>query len=270
MRVRFSKYSGSGNDFIFIDNRTLGLAAPSRKLVSHLCHRKTGIGADGVILLENSLSEDFKMRIFNADGSEAEMCGNGARCLFRFLQDIGEKKEPCSIQTMHSRILLRSDENNVCVSMPKPFDYISPITLEIDGICLTVHHINTGVPHAVAFVPDLDEVRWMSLAPKIRFHPRFSPKGVNVNFARLESDNSISLRTYERGVEAETLACGTGATATALVSAMEHHRRSPQTMIPASGEVLKVAFKKVGLEFDAVELQGPVQFIFKGEIDLPD
>lgn len=268
MQLPFSKYSGSGNDFIFIDNRSLLITAPFQPLMYHLCNRKQGVGADGVVLLENSHSEDFRMRIFNADGGEAEMCGNGARCLFRFLQELGENRSRYSIETMTSKITLRSEEDNVCVSMPTPFDFISTIPLEIEGKPLTVHHINTGVPHAVIFVSDINDAVWMSLAPKIRFHPRFSPAGVNVNFAKLESDNTLSLRTYERGVEAETLACGTGATAVALISHLLHHTTSPQVMVPASGERLKIAFKSKNNVFEDVELQGPAELTFKGVISI--
>ncbi len=265
LKIPFSKYAGSGNDFIFIDNRNLFLPKEIRGLVSHLCHRKLGIGADGVISVENSISSDFKMKIFNADGGEAEMCGNGARCLFKFLHEIDKKKKAYCIETMNHAIALRSEQDSICVSMPEPYDDRWNIELNIDSYPLICHYINTGVPHAVIFVTDIRDPFWMAKAPKIRYHPLFQPSGVNVNFVELDVQGRIYTRTYERGVESETSACGTGAAAVGLVIAKLYEKAPPIQVIPASAEKLKINFTMKGDRFTHVELYGPVQFLFKGE-----
>lgn len=266
--IPFSKYAGSGNDFIFIDNRAGCLPASIPKIFARLCDRKRGIGADGVILVEPSTSADFKMRIFNADGGEADMCGNGARCLYPYLHEIGLPQTQYHIETLKSHIRLRSEEGTVCVSMPDPFDFHGPITLDIDRHSLDFYFLNTGVPHVVCFVSGLKDPKWMEMAPKIRYHARFQPSGVNVNFVEMEASGPLHVRTYERGVEAETLSCGTGSTAAGLVMARLYNLPPPIAILPASNEILKIHFKKKIVDFSQVELFGPAEFIFKGSVYL--
>lgn len=259
--ICFEKYSGCGNDFIVIDNRK-NVFKPSQDDIFRLCHRRFGIGADGVILLENSTSADYLMRIFNADGSEAEMCGNGIRCLARFIQNI-EKVESAEwvIQTMHQCISLKVNHDLVSVMMPPVGLFRSHININIDGLSFLFHFIDTSVPHVVHFTDDIDNPNLMRCAPQIRFHSEFSPKGTNVNFAKILSDSSIAVRTYERGVEGETLACGTGAVAVALVAAKLYSMKEKVVIWPLSQEALTITFND---SFEDISMIGPANKIFEG------
>lgn len=268
MLVPFSKYSGCGNDFILIDNRKLFFPYQKEGLISQLCSRKKGIGADGLILLENSHRADYKMRIFNADGSEAEMCGNGVRCLMKFIHEFAIPKSSFQIETMLDQVHLEENGGNVSVRMPKPKNLQTNIPLTARNLSLTIHSVNSGVPHAVLFVDHLESDQWLDLAPEIRHHQFFAPQGTNVNFAKIEKD-SIFLRTYERGVEGETLACGTGATATALVAATLFSLPSPIRIKVKSEEFLEVAFKREQDQFHEIKLTGPATPIFSGQFSLP-
>jgi diaminopimelate epimerase len=254
-KLQFYKYSGAGNDFILLDNRgeTLPL---SSQLIESLCHRKMGIGADGVILLENSDVASIKMRIFNADGSEAEMCGNGVRCLIRFAQELGIEGD-LTVQTVERVLATQSHTDTVTVEMGQPTDIQCNLT--VDG--LRCHHLNTGVPHLVLF----DDVDIEVVGPLLRYHPTFDPQGVNVNVARIVGD-TVHVRTYERGVEAETLACGTGATASALAACEIKGLKSPVQVIVASGDTLTV---QVSADLSNPTLRGPVIKTFEGRICLP-
>jgi len=265
--MNFSKYVGSGNDFIFIDNRSLTFL-PERPLVSKLCHRQLGVGADGVILLENSPSADFKMRIFNADGSEAEMCGNGIRCLFHFIQNTcpEENRSSYLIETMESLLRIEAAQGGVKVEMPNPYDVKWGMKIDLLGE-QPVHYLNTGVPHAIIFMEDLAYADLACLAPKIRHHAAFGVKGTNVNFVALDQgDGELSVRTYERGVEQETLACGTGVTASALAAAQIAGCASPIKVRTKSGEVLEIAFRVEDGMFRAVTMTGPARHVFSGQV----
>lgn len=242
------KYSGCGNDFFLIDNRER-FFFPDPPLIQELCAQQ----ADGVILLENSSLSDFRMRIFNADGSEAEMCGNGVRCLMQFIRDLHPEKFHCSIETLAGVVIAMADVQGIKVKMPTPVGF--NFNLKIDQwVC---HFVNTGVPHTVIFVDDLEQNSWMEAAPLIRHHLNFAPKGTNVNFAQLHQDG-IAVRTYERGVEGETLACGTGATAAALIAARLYNLPSPIRVIPRSQDPLFVEFDPT---FSSVALIGPAHRI---------
>ncbi|MBS4167888.1 diaminopimelate epimerase [Parachlamydia sp. AcF125] len=262
MNLAFSKYNGCGNDFILIDNRDRRFPDRDASFIRRLCQRQYGIGADGLILLELSQIADFRMRIFNADGCETEMCGNGIRCLVKFAQDLGITKKHYTIQTMHSILEAFSSEDSITISMGEPAEIEWATQIEVDQTLLTVHWIDTGVPHAVIFVDEVEKADWMALAPKIRSHPHFSPKGVNVNFAQIQK-HQISLRTYERGVEQETLACGTGATAAALAAAKTMNIPSPVSIKTRSGDNLEVRFEKTS-KFHNVHLTGSAICTFKG------
>lgn len=268
--VPFSKYSGCGNDFILIDNRFHIFPTADKALIAKLCHRHRGVGADGIILLENSLTADFKMRIFNSDGSEAEMCGNGIRCLMKFLQDQGFQDKKHVIETMNAKIPLFPENGEVSVEMPSPTEISWSTPLSINGNSWNIHFLNTGVPHAVIFVEDVLEVDLETIAPKIRFHSQFAPKGTNVNFVALQAHSQkIFLRTYERGVEQETLACGTGAVASAIAAAKIHGMSSPIHVQTKSQEYLKIAFHlDAESMFSNLIMTGPATFIFSGKIDL--
>jgi diaminopimelate epimerase len=269
MNIPFSKYSACGNDFILIDNRANLLSQHKTLMVKHLCHRTYGIGADGIILLEQSQLHDFKMRIYNSDGSEAEMCGNGARCLMKFLHEKGFPAETCSIETMEGHIRLTLLEKSVAVSMPPPFDIHWDLSLPFQGYPLPLTFLNTGVPHAIHFVENLLSDHWMEIAPAIRHHPFFAPKGTNVNFAAVDAQQKkVHVRTYERGVEQETAACGTGAVAAAIAAAKHFNLQGPLIVIPASQEPLEINFLMEKDRVMDVTLAGPAQKIFQGDFVL--
>lgn len=214
--VPFSKYSGCGNDFIMIDDRALLFPFQDNVLIQKMCHRQKGIGADGLILLQMSQKFDFRMRIFNSDGKEAEMCGNGLRCFAKYAQEI--KIAPQSsycIETICQHLEVSFLQNQVQTSMPTPIFLNSDFSLTVDEKSYSCTHLNTGVPHLVIFVENVDAIDVNGLGQKFRFHPLFAPKGTNVNFVEKIEGNILKVRTYERGVESETLACGTGCVAAA-------------------------------------------------------
>jgi diaminopimelate epimerase len=262
MAYSFSKYSGCGNDFILIDNRDHIITRNHNHIALELCHRQNGIGADGLILLENSSSCDFKMRIFNSDGSEAEMCGNGIRCLAKFIQKLGIPGSTFSIETMLRNLNVYSGLNDeeVCVDMGNPTD----IRWNLPIHSFMMHHLDTGVPHAVTFVSDLESINVNEIGPTIRHHTDFQPRGANANFAVIDKDKVIHVRTFERGVEQETLACGTGVTATALAAAKSYQIASPITVKVRSHDLLKVHFKRLDDRFFDVRLSGPARHVFDG------
>lgn len=270
--VQFFKYSGCGNDFILFDNRSQFFPCHNPQLISKLCQRQTGIGADGVLLLEDSKKGDFKMRIFNADGYEAEMCGNGLRCLIKFLNKMEIKKGPLKVETMH-HVLQGDCEGNhhVSVEMVSPSQVKWDLKIPIENEEIVVHHLDTGVPHAVHFTNELEIIDLHQLGPKVRHHVHFQPKGANFNLVKVdEVQQKIWLRTYERGVEQETLACGTGAVAAAIAAFQIYNLSSPIHVHTRSGEILKISFKKVNGQISDIMLSGPVQFIYQGEIHLPE
>lgn len=258
----FSKYSACGNDFILFDNRNLLFPECFSKVVPQLCHRQKGIGADGVILLENSPQAHYKMRIFNADGSEAEMCGNGIRCLFRFIQEMGIQEEFFNIETMLGILRVSSENQNVAVEMSDPKELRWSLPL----FSWEVHHLNTGVPHTVVFLSHIDHLDVDEYGSKIRFHPLFAPRGTNVNFVQVNA-NDLYIRTYERGV-GESLACGTGATAAALVASKIYGLKAPITVKVRSGDSLKIDFKPHEDSFTQVKLIGSCQLVFRGSLEI--
>lgn len=256
MNIAFSKYQGSGNDFILIDDRK-NLFPINSDSIAHLCTPKWGIGADGLILLQTSQKSDFRMRIFNSDGKEAESCGNGLLCLNRFITDLGLPKKLYTIELMQGEAKLEmvGDRPSVYLGLPKD------LRLSLDLTTTTGHFVNTGVPHAVVFTPEVKKIDINTLAKPLRWHSLFGPKGANVNFAEVK-DNAVMVRTFERGVEGETLACGTGAAAVAVISHQVYGLKSPISLHFPGGEV-KVAFKK---DFADLQLIGSASFVFSGVI----
>lgn len=268
--MRFSKYVGSGNDFILIDNRNLSFPSDNKLWISKLCHRQFGIGADGLILLENSKTADFKMRIFNSDGSEAEMCGNGIRCFYQFLQEVTEISDSQTVETKAGHIYLEKsldgDHSDVKVSMLPPSDIKWNLKVKIDSEEITLHSLNTGVPHVVIFSESINNLDLKKLGSTIRHHPLFQPKGTNVNFVEILTNNEISIRTYERGVEDETLACGTGATAAAIAACYQKDLDLPLKVKTRSGENLTIDCTIEKPIIKNVTMTGPALFVFRGEV----
>jgi diaminopimelate epimerase len=266
--LRFTKMNGAGNDFILFDNRT-GDIDLDRNQIAQLCDRHRGIGADGVLLLENSTNgADFRMRYFNADGGEAEMCGNGARCFARFANKVGGQKAKLSFETPAGVISAEVKGDLVTLRMTDPTDLRLDIDLPMAGEKTSVHFVNTGVPHVVIPVAKIDDADVQRDGAAIRHHKMFSPNGTNVNFIERQGPNKIAIRTYERGVEDETLACGTGIVASALIFAASEKSSSPITVLARGGDELQVGFEKVDGSFRNVTLTGPAEFVFQGEIDL--
>ena len=266
--LEFTKMNGAGNDFVLIDNRN-GAYKFSPQQIAFLCDRHRGVGADGVLLVENSTDvADFRMRYFNRDGGEAEMCGNGARCFARFLDKIAGPFSEVRFETMAGVIQAVFEEELVRLAMSRPQHLALGRTLDIGGSKLVSHSINTGVPHVVTFVDDLEATPVQQWGAQIRYHPAFRPGGTNANFVKELARGKIAIRTYERGVEAETLACGTGVTASGLIYAQLSDARSPVHVLVRGGDWLEVGFQKAGNNFEEVTLKGPADFAFEGSIEI--
>ena len=266
-KIAFTKFSGSGNDFIFIDNRNLEHRADEMiDFVRRVCRRGQSVGADGLMFIEPSERADFKWRFFNADGSEGEMCGNGGRCAARFARELGIAADSVSFETIAGVIDATMNGSKVKLRMTQPFDYRSDIHLDINGRGVEVDHLNTGVPHAVEFTDDVENVDIVGDGRAIRTHDAFAPAGANANFARVSGGNSVILRTYERGVENETLACGTGAVATAILAAARGLVSAPVDVNVRSGEILKIYFEGTGADVRDVYMEGETRLVYQGEM----
>ncbi len=261
--IAFSKYSGCGNDFIIIDNRAALFPFQDPSTIQSLCDRREGIGADGLILLESSLHADFRMRIFNCDGSEAEMCGNGIRCLMAFIHKLHRHLHRCTIETMERIIPLELIDNHVKAFVGAPTDLKCDLTTQIDNRIYQLHHLNTGVPHCVTFVADLEAIDLLKVGQQLRSHALFGSKGTNVNFASTQN-GQVLYRTYERGVEGETPACGTGAVAVALATAISFGWTSPITVLTRSNQPLEIGFTRTVDQFADVSMTGPAIHVFDG------
>ena len=267
MVLDFTKMNGAGNDFVLLDNRARKVSLSCDQIV-RLCDRHRGVGADGVMLLVPSASgrADWAWEFYNSDGSTGEMCGNGARCFSRFVQRLTGVSGGFTFETGAGVITASFQGERVKVNLTQPRDLRLHEQVPLSAGTQTIHSLNTGVPHAVLFVPDADRVLVGQLGPEIRRHPHFGPKGTNVNFAQLTGPNQIRVRTFERGVEGETLACGTGVTASALIAARLHGFTSPVKVRVQGGDELEVSFKDQGGEFTDVRLGGPAEFVFEGRI----
>ena len=267
----FIKMSGTGNDFILADNRNGKIPEEAKPAVARtLCPRRTAVGADGLLLLEMSDTADVRMRIFNADGSEPEMCGNASRCLAWFARRLRAAGPEMMIETLAGVLRAEVDDHTVRVDMTRPKNVSSRGELEFAGESRDVFFADTGVPHAVVFVDDLDALDVRAWGKALRMHDEFQPAGANADFVKIEEPGSISIRTYERGVEDETLACGTGAVATALVSAWREGWDGSVSVRVRSGEDLGVSFRGSAPEFDNAKLEGDVSVVFLGEAVLSD
>ncbi len=260
----FAKYVGCGNDFIIFDNRNESFPYSDKKGIKGLCHRQCGVGADGVILLENSVKADFRMRIFNADGSEAEMCGNGIRCFVKYCHNLFPAKKSFTVETMHRLHKAAVEQEGISVDMGDPTEF-KEVTVPFQNQILDFHFINTGVPHAVHFHPDIDTVELDQLGPYIRHHPSWGPPGTNVTLVQQLDKQRCKIRTFERGVEGETLGCGTGAAAATLAVARLHKLTGPLT-IDMKGGSLKIGFHNENGIFSNLTMTGPAFCTFQGHI----
>jgi len=265
--IDFYKMSGSGNDFIIIDNRKRSVDdAGLMNFVANVCRRKMSVGADGLILIENADAVDFKWRFFNSDGSVAEMCGNGARCAARFAYMKGIAGTEMSFETEAGIIHAKVAKDQVKIKMPDPADLKTDYALELENSTLSVSSVNTGVPHVVVEADNIDDIEVVKLGREIRFHDVFDPAGTNVNFVCLQNDDIVAIRTYERGVEDETLACGTGAIACAIVISYKKKIKSPVKVMTRSGGYLYIYYKvKQGIFYD-IFLEGDARIIYKAQL----
>lgn len=279
--IPFMKLSGSGNDFILIDNRT-GIVSPKRagQLAAKVCAHRMSVGGDGLILIERSRRADFRWRLFNADGSAADFSGNGARCAvrFAFLKRIAPKQmrfeTPAGLieaELVASRRQRGAKPilDQVKIRFPDPKNLRLHLRVNLDGQEREAHFVDTGVPHCVYVVDDPDKVDVVGIGRPTRHHALFQPAGANVNFIAVLDPHHIRIRTYERGVEDETLACGTGSIASALIAHLVGKAESPVTLIPQSRLKLTVHFKANGQSFTDVYLQGDARAVYEGKI-LPD
>ncbi len=260
MQITFYKYQGTGNDFVMIDNRLDLFPKNNTKLIESLCDRRFGIGADGLILLENDKSTDFRMVYYNSDGNESSMCGNGGRCLVAFAKQLGVIENNATfIATDGLHHAMIKEDGNVSLQMK-----------DVDEVKITPGYVflNTGSPHHINMVEDLTKFDVKNHGAKIRYSDLYGAAGSNVNFVKQISETHFALRTYERGVEDETLSCGTGATATAIAMHAVGKTEATTIDLDVQGGKLKVSFqanKNDGI-YTKVFLEGPAAFVFEGTI----
>jgi len=260
MKINFYKYQGTGNDFIILDNREGYYTNLDTKQIKRLCDRRFGIGADGLMMLNNKPGFDFEMLYFNADGNAGSMCGNGGRCMIRFASNMGIRKYTYLFMASDGVHEGELDQNNI-------------IRLKMNNVSKVEEHpsysiLDTGSPHFVKFANDVDNVDVLETGREIRHSKRFMPDGINVNFVETKDDDTIYVRTYERGVEDETLSCGTGVTAAALVSA-HNPLGFNKVNVQTPGGKLSVEFNKIDdSNFENIWLCGPAEFVFSGEIEI--
>jgi len=260
----FYKMEASGNDFVVVDNRKKAVRDVV-KFTRAICDRHKGVGADGVLFIESSRKADFKMRIVNADGSEAEMCGNGSRCVALYAHEVMKLPSKFLMETLAGLIGADVKKQTVRVKLSDPKDFKPRGLLNADNTDWQYYSVNTGVPHAVIFVEDIANFPVQNIGEKIRYHDHFKPAGTNVNFVQVTDKNAVSVRTYERGV-GETQACGTGVTASALISAVSGRTRPPVKVKTLGGDILTVDFKLDSSGVRDVYLEGKANFIYKGTL----
>jgi diaminopimelate epimerase len=260
MNIEFYKYQGTGNDFVILDNRSTQYSQLTAKQVKRICDRRFGIGADGLMMLTAKDNYDFEMIYFNADGNESSMCGNGGRCLTMFAYDMGIHKSVYKFLATDGEHLAEIDINKL-------------VRLKMKDVYAVDEHasyavLNTGSPHFVKFASNVKEVDVVETGREIRYSKEFKTEGINVNFVENINEDTIYVRTYERGVEDETYSCGTGVTACALISA-HNERGFNQVQVQTPGGNLSVEFDKMDDDhFENIWLCGPATFVFKGEIEI--
>lgn len=262
MKIKFYKYQGTGNDFILIDDRAKTFDNTNHRLIENLCHRRFGIGADGLILLQNHTSSDFYMQYFNSDGLESSMCGNGGRCIAQFAKDIGVVNEFASFFAIDGIHTATYKNNWVSLQMKE----LEVVEKRENNIFV----LNTGSPHYVQFLDtDVEEIDLVAEAKKIRYNNEFAQEGVNVNFVSKQNEY-LKVRTYERGVEDETYSCGTGVTAAAIAYHLFKKDFSNQHnfQIQTKGGNLSVNYLYNNNKYSQVFLNGPATFVFEGEIEI--
>lgn len=257
MTISFKKYQSTGNDFILIDNRDLSFPSYNQALISKLCNRWFGIGADGLILIQKIDTADFNMVYFNADGSEGSFCGNGSRAAVHFSESLGMFNSSCTLQAYDGLHEARINKDFIKVKLKD---------VQNGSHLLNGTFIDTGSPHYVEFVNNVDEIDILDQGMKLRYNTQFGSDGSNINFVEHLDNNKVKVRTYERGVENETLSCGTGVTACAIASS-ETEGDNRIYIITKGGE-LTVSFNRNKGAFSNIWLEGPTEMVFDGQIDI--
>jgi len=268
MKQLFWKMHGAGNDFILMDDRSALFPCADAALIRRLCDRHAGIGSEGLLLIQPSTRANIRMRFFNPDGVEAGMCGNGARCIARLAHDLGAAPSSMHIETATG--LLKADvlPDAVRLQLPAPTDCRCHQTLTLDNQAIRYHTVHTGVPHAVVETQTLDSLDIRAIGAAIRHHPAFAPKGTNVDFMAITGAHALRVRTYERGVEAETPACGTGITACALIAGKLDRVIPPVHVTCKHGDILEVNYRLTSDGFETVTLLGPAAYVFDGAVEI--
>ena len=270
MKIDFTKMHGAGNDFVVINNLARKLALTIEQ-IRFLCDRRFGVGADGLLLLEPAAADgvDATMIYYNADGSRAEMCGNGARCFsaFAFERHLGRGGR-IRFTTDAGVVGAEEVDGLYRIELTPPNSLVRDRAIALKEGSAVIHSVNTGVPHAVRFVNDVAQVDIRALGAEIRYHADFAPKGTNVNVAQVQADGLVRIRTYERGVEDETLACGTGVTAVGIMAHLVHGVERPVRVQVAGGDVLQVDFEKDDAGIRKVTLTGPAVTVFTGSVEV--
>jgi len=267
--INFTKATASGNDFVMIDNRNYIISENYSEFVKIACNRKFGVGADGVIFIEEDQQTDFWMRYFNADGSEGSLCGNGARCAAKFMSEIINKKE-LVFKAVGKIYRAEIFDKTVKLYLPDLSNKIDKLKFDLVEAVISAGFLDTGSPHVVIYESDfpsgkdLQSLDVYKLGKEIRYHKVISPNGANINFVKMISNSQIKIRTYERGVEDETLACGTGSIASAISSVIEKNCSSPISVFTQGGEEFKVNFEVNGETITKLSLEGSALMVFDG------
>lgn len=267
MKIPFWKMHGAGNDFVLIDDRQLTAPIADRFWLAAIGQRRTGVGCEGIILIQPSKKADFTMRFFNPDGSEVDMCGNGARCVARLAYDLKVAPASMTFETGAGIIAAEMVGDQVRLGMTTPKDWRLNQMIDLDGVKRPYGFVNSGVPHVVMPLEQLDEEDVARTGAAIRYHADFAPKGTNANFIHVTGTNSLRIRTYERGVEAETLACGTGIVASGLIAGRMGWVKSPVKITCAGGDVLEVNYTLTPDGAEGVTLLGPAVYVFTGVLE---
>ena len=263
--IEFYKMSGSGNDFIIIDNRDLSLNVGDLPAFARkVCARKISVGADGLLLIEPSKTVNFKWQFYNTDGSDAEMCGNAARCVARYAYLKGIAPKKMSFETIAGIIFAEVNDDVVKVRLTDPSPLRIAQTIMLNDREYILDFIDTGVPHAVAFIDSVETCAVVGTGRQIRHHEHFAPRGTNADFAEVLNRHKMKVRTYERGVEDETLACGTGVVASVLAAAGRGLVETPVDVTVQSGETLRIYFTRQDDDFCEIYLEGKVKIIYHG------
>ncbi len=259
MYVKFYKYQGTGNDFVMVDNRARGLNL-KREVIQSLCDRKFGIGADGLIYLQEKGGYDFEMVYFNSDGKQSSMCGNGGRCLIKFAHEMGLIESQCKFLAIDGDHEGEIKATGVVSLKMKDVDTIENVGSDFV--------LNTGSPHYVRFGNEVNGIKIVEEAQKIRYSERFAKEGINVNFVEKKNMKEIFVRTYERGVEGETLSCGTGVVASALAFASKNGFTLSEINVETPGGNLEVKFELSGRGYKNIFLTGPAEKVFEGKVEV--